>query len=114
MIESVVMGIPLPLIYLAENADGKLIVVDGRQRLSTFFRFLDNKFRLRDLKILSQLDGMNLEEMDNNIQYARMVDRDHKKVVYRSDIFTPWGTGEIIGVFLFSCCEGTSGYCGNT
>lgn len=73
LIESVVMGIPLPLIYLAENADGKLIVVDGRQRLSTFFRFLDNKFRLRDLKILSQLNGMNLEEMDNNIQYARYV-----------------------------------------
>lgn len=39
LIESVIMGIPLPLIYLAENADGKLIVVDGRQRLTTFLIF---------------------------------------------------------------------------
>ena len=55
LIESVIMGIPLPIIYLAENADGRLIVVDGRQRLTTFFEFLDNKFRLRDLKILKQI-----------------------------------------------------------
>ena len=48
LIESVIMGIPLPLIYLAENADGKLVVVDGRQRLTTFFEFLNNSFRLRD------------------------------------------------------------------
>ena len=73
LIESVIMGIPLPLIYLAENADGKLIVVDGRQRLSTFFDFLDNKFRLKDLKILSQINGMNMEDMDNSILYSRYV-----------------------------------------
>lgn len=73
LIESVIMGIPLPLIYLAENQDGKLIVVDGRQRLSTFFDFLDNKFRLRDLKILKQINGMNLNEMENTAQYRRYV-----------------------------------------
>ena len=50
LIESVIMQIPLPLIYLAENEDGKLVVVDGRQRLTTFFQFLDNEFRLKDLK----------------------------------------------------------------
>lgn len=73
LIESVIMGIPLPLIYLAENADGKLIVVDGRQRLTTFFEFLDNKFKLRDLKILPQINGMNLEEMDQSKLYSRYV-----------------------------------------
>ena len=73
LIESVIMGIPLPLIYLAENADGKLIVVDGRQRLSTFFDFLNDKFRLRDLKILSQINGMNMTEMNDNVQYSRYV-----------------------------------------
>ena len=54
LIESVIMGIPLPLIYLAENEDGKLVVVDGRQRLSTFFEFLDDKFKLKNLKILME------------------------------------------------------------
>jgi hypothetical protein len=73
LIESVIMGIPLPLIYLAENFDGKLVVVDGRQRLTTFFEFLDNKFKLRDLKILKQINGMNFKDMDDNIQYSRYV-----------------------------------------
>ena len=44
LIESVIMGIPLPLIYLAESENGDLIVVDGRQRLTTFFKFLNNEF----------------------------------------------------------------------
>ena len=73
LIESAIMGIPLPLIYLAENADGKLIVVDGRQRLTTFFEFLDNKFKLRDLKILPQINGMNLQAMDEYKPYSRYV-----------------------------------------
>ncbi len=73
LIESVVMGIPLPLIYLAENADGKLVVVDGRQRLTAFFEFLENKFRLRDLKILRQINGMNLKEIDQNKMYSQYV-----------------------------------------
>ena len=73
LIESVIMGIPLPLIYLAENANGELIVVDGRQRLNTFFDFLDNKFRLKDLKILKQINGMNFKDLEHNIQYSRYV-----------------------------------------
>lgn len=73
LIESVIMGIPLPLIYLAENANGELIVVDGRQRLTTFFDFLDNKFRLKDLKILKQINGMNFKDLEHNIQYSRYV-----------------------------------------
>ena len=73
LIESVIMGIPLPIIYLAENADGRLIVVDGRQRLTTFFEFLDDKFRLRDLKILSQVNGMNFSDLDRNPRYSRYV-----------------------------------------
>lgn len=73
LIESVIMGIPLPLIYLAENADGKLIVVDGRQRLSTFFQFLDNEFHLRDLKILKHINGMKFRDMEEHSQYSRYI-----------------------------------------
>lgn len=73
LIESVIMGIPLPLIYLAENVDGQLVVVDGRQRLNTFFEFLNNEFRLRDLKILQQINRMNLNDLENSKQYSRYV-----------------------------------------
>lgn len=73
LIESVIMQIPLPLIYLAENEDGKLVVVDGRQRLTTFFQFLNNEFRLKDLKILPQINGMNFNELEESNLYSRYV-----------------------------------------
>lgn len=46
LIESVLMRIPLPVFYLAEDDEGRMVVVDGLQRLSTFKRFLDNELRL--------------------------------------------------------------------
>jgi transcriptional regulator with XRE-family HTH domain len=46
LIESCIMRIPLPVLYVAEAADGRIIVVDGLQRLTTFKRFLGNEFRL--------------------------------------------------------------------
>ena len=47
LIESVVMRIPLPVFYLAEDEEGRMIVVDGLQRLSTFHRFLKDGHRLQ-------------------------------------------------------------------
>jgi len=41
LIESCLMRIPLPVFYVAEAKDGRIIVVDGLQRLTTFYRFLD-------------------------------------------------------------------------
>ncbi|MBI1274461.1 DUF262 domain-containing protein [bacterium] len=49
LIESCIMRIPLPVFYLAEAKDGKIIVVDGLQRLSTFFRYTNNDFKLTGL-----------------------------------------------------------------
>ncbi len=46
LIESVLMRIPLPVFYLAEDDQGRMVVVDGLQRLSTFKRFIDGELRL--------------------------------------------------------------------
>lgn len=39
-IESVSLNIPVPVVYLAEEADGSFSVIDGQQRLTSLFRFL--------------------------------------------------------------------------
>ena len=49
LIESCVMRIPLPVFYVAEARDGRIIVVDGLQRLTTFTRFLGNQLKLTGL-----------------------------------------------------------------
>ena len=38
-IESIIIGIPVPPIFVAENESGRWEVVDGLQRLSTIFSF---------------------------------------------------------------------------
>ena len=46
LIESVLTRIPLPVFYLAEDDQGRMVVVDGLQRLSTFKRFVDGELCL--------------------------------------------------------------------
>lgn len=64
LIESVLMGLPIPIMYLSEDKFGNLIVVDGRQRLTAFFEFLDNKFALTELKILKNLSNKKFDGID--------------------------------------------------
>ena len=67
LIESVLMRIPLPVFYLAEDEDGRTIVVDGLQRLSTFVSFLENKLRLR-LPGQQDLDKKLFRELSPKLQ----------------------------------------------
>lgn len=56
LIESVLMGLPLPIFYFNQDKYGNLIVVDGRQRLTALFEFMEGAFPLRRLKILTDLN----------------------------------------------------------
>ncbi len=67
LIESVLMRIPLPVFYIAESADGKMIVVDGLQRLTTFRRFCDNEFGLR-LPRRSELNKKKFSSLSPKLQ----------------------------------------------
>jgi len=62
LIESVLMRIPLPVFYFAENDDGKHVVVDGLQRITTFKRFVSNKFKLR-LRESPDLNGKRFDDL---------------------------------------------------
>ncbi|MBS1541873.1 MAG: DUF262 domain-containing protein [Bacteroidetes bacterium] len=54
LIESILMRIPLPMFYFAQDDEGRISVVDGLQRLSTVRDFMSNKFKLRNLEYLSE------------------------------------------------------------
>jgi len=68
LIESVLLEVPIPVIYLAEEQDGKFTVIDGQQRLRSFFRFLNNEFKLRGLSVLSELNGKYFKDLDKEKQ----------------------------------------------
>lgn len=64
LIESVLAKVPLPAIYLSEERESRMLVVDGKQRLTTLFTFLDGGFELRGLKLLPQFDGMRFTALE--------------------------------------------------
>ncbi|MCC4252497.1 DUF262 domain-containing protein [Sphingobium naphthae] len=73
LIESCVMRIPLPVFYVAEAPDGRIIVVDGLQRLTTFARFLGGDLKLTGLvsaqhKGSHALEGQTYETLPLNLQ----------------------------------------------
>jgi hypothetical protein len=62
LIESLLMGIPIPVIYVFENEQGVKQMVDGRQRVGTIIDFMNGKFALNRLGLLHQF---NNQEMRN-------------------------------------------------
>ena len=67
LIESVIMRIPLPVFYMAEDDEGRMVVVDGLQRLSTFNRFVSNELKLR-LPDRIDLHGKTFSELESKLQ----------------------------------------------
>lgn len=68
LIESVLMGLPLPIFYFNEDKQGRLIVIDGRQRLTALFEFMENSFALDRLKILDELNKCKFRDLDPKLQ----------------------------------------------
>ncbi|MCL4407771.1 MAG: DUF262 domain-containing protein [Thermotogae bacterium] len=68
LIESVLLEIPIPLIYLNEEENSHYSVIDGQQRLTAFFNFMQNSLKLTGLSILSDLDGKAFNEIPDKLQ----------------------------------------------
>ena len=67
LIESVIMRIPLPVFYMAEDPEGRMVVVDGLQRLTTFKRFAGGELKLR-LPGRPELDGRHFSDLQQKFQ----------------------------------------------
>jgi hypothetical protein len=74
LIQSCIMRSPLPVFYLAAASDGKIIIVDGLQRLTTFHRFVKGQFKLKGLSAsgnlvdANQLEGKKFSQLDIPLQ----------------------------------------------
>ncbi|MBE9907437.1 DUF262 domain-containing protein [Enterococcus casseliflavus] len=68
LIESLIINIPIPPIFLYEYDLYEYEVMDGQQRISTITSFLNNKFKLKDLQIWSELNNKYYKDLDEKIQ----------------------------------------------
>lgn len=72
LIESILLGLPLPSIYLSQYPDGMLTVVDGLQRIHTIKKFMEGKLRLCNLEYLRECNDKNYEEIKNILSPLRV------------------------------------------
>lgn len=68
LIESIILGLPIPFIFVAENRDSSWEIVDGSQRIRTIHSFVTNHLRLKNLKSITSLNGYTFEELDKSRQ----------------------------------------------
>ncbi len=71
LVESILLDVPIPVVYLAEEQDSNYSVIDGQQRLTSFISFLEGKypdgkpFKLSGLKVLNELNRKQFIDLDD-------------------------------------------------
>lgn len=76
LIESLILNVPIPVCYFAEIEEGAYAVVDGQQRLTSIYRFLNNQFPLRGLKARPDLNKKRFHQLlpgDQRLIKARTI-----------------------------------------
>lgn len=68
LIESIILGLPIPFIFVAENKDSSWEIVDGSQRVRTLHSFINGKLCLHNLESLNTLNGYRFRELDPSRQ----------------------------------------------
>ncbi len=68
LVESALMLIPLPTIYLCEEENNVYSVIDGQQRIMSFIKFVDGDFALKGLTSLTELNGKYYKDLDAELQ----------------------------------------------
>jgi hypothetical protein len=114
LVESLLLGIPIPSLFMATNKDSSWEVIDGLQRLTTIINFIgtdeqitttnsnSKKLRLAGLEKLSAINGLTFEELPKAVQVMFVtrpirvtVLNDRSDFSVRYDLFERLNTGGI-------------------
>jgi Protein of unknown function DUF262 len=63
LVESLLLNVPIPVCYFAEDDDFNFEVIDGLQRITSLRRFLDNEFALTGVTVLAEIRGKTFSQL---------------------------------------------------
>lgn len=114
LIESILLGIPVPSLFMATNKDSSWEVIDGVQRLTTIVNFIGDdktikkvnkgceKLKLKGLEKLDSLNNESYENLPKSLQYMFLtrpirvtVLNDRSDFSLRYDLFERLNTGGV-------------------
>lgn len=73
LIESFLLNVPVPPVYLSEDEYGQYSVIDGKQRITAIQEFLNGDLRLRGLKKFPELVGAHFKDLPAQLNNALTV-----------------------------------------
>ena len=102
LIESIILNVPIPVIYVSQEKDDTWSVIDGLQRLYSLKRFFDGKFKLSGLEILSELNKQDIKSLNpkaqrmlkNGLLRVIMITNDSNEEI-KYDVFMRLNTGSV-------------------
>ena len=102
LIESIILNVPIPVIYVSQEDDDSWSVIDGLQRLYSLKRFFDGKFKLSGLEILSDLNKSDIATLNpkalrmlkNGLLRVIMITHDSNEEI-KYDVFMRLNTGSV-------------------
>lgn len=102
LIESIILNVPIPVIYVSQEEDDSWSVIDGLQRLYSLKRFFDGKFKLSGLEILSDLNKSDINTLNpkalrmlkNGLLRVIMITHDSNEEI-KYDVFMRLNTGSV-------------------
>ncbi len=68
LIESFLMNVPVPPIFLNEDEIGMYSVIDGKQRLISIHKFLTDDLKLKGLEVFAKLNGKFYSNLQQKVQ----------------------------------------------
>jgi uncharacterized protein with ParB-like and HNH nuclease domain len=109
-IESILLGLPIPYIFVADIIDetsksedlARLEIIDGTQRIRTLSRFINNELTLNNLEELEKLNGFKFNDLPlsrkrrfnrTSIKMIQLTEKANEKT--RRDIFERLNTGSV-------------------
>ena len=102
LLESIIMNVPIPPLYFAEEENGNWLVLDGLQRLSSIQNYYDNEFALTKLEVLTELNKVKYKDLppkaksllDDGMLRVNVIKKDsHRDIKY--DIFMRLNRGAV-------------------
>jgi uncharacterized protein DUF262 len=108
LIESLVLGLPVPHIVLAERHDqkGSFLVLDGKQRLTTLAQFTGrlpstpaNRFALVDLPLLGDIEGVTFDQLVES-ESLRQIRQAFLNQAVRTAIVRGWKSDDLLHIIF--------------
>lgn len=63
LIESLILNIPIPVVYFAETEDVSYEIIDGHQRINSIVRYINNEYGLSGVKVLHDYSKLRFHQL---------------------------------------------------